>query len=331
MLNSPVTDILVDESRRSSILSHQIAVSQRQDINPIESSSSSSSTSPPQVVGLKLKNGTIIEADEYVNAMPVDVFKRLLPGKALITYHIIAQYSTSFNIIIIIIIIIMTTTTTIIILTIIITFTITMMMTELWSNIPYFRQCDMLEGIPVINIQIWFDKKLNSIDGLVFSRSPLLSVYADMSTCCKEYEDSEKSMLELVFAPCSKEAASSASASAVNWMAKTDSEIFDATVQELSRLFPEEISSSSSSPSPQGSGKSYAKVLKYSIVRTPRSVYAAVPGRNKYRPTQKSPGIYTFLYFTVYIPYVIIIYYTLLIITKFRISHWPETGHPRNS
>lgn len=33
--------------------------------------------------------------------------------------------------------------------------------------------------------------------------SPLLSVYADMSVTCKEYYDPNKSMLELVFAPCS--------------------------------------------------------------------------------------------------------------------------------
>ena len=107
---------------------------------------------------------------------------------------------------------------------------------------PFFRQIDELEGIPVINIHLWFDKKLNSIDGqcecnvlllinrdnqwlglgryvsnvlfilagpqplrlslrlslthtssltrpagLCFSRSPLLSVYADMSTSCRKY------------------------------------------------------------------------------------------------------------------------------------------------
>ena len=31
----------------------------------------------------------------------------------------------------------------------------------------------------------WFDRKLSTVDHLLFSRSPLLSVYADMSTCCK--------------------------------------------------------------------------------------------------------------------------------------------------
>ena len=32
-----------------------------------------------------------------------------------------------------------------------------------WSTMPYFRQFDELEGIPVINLHMWFDRKLNSV------------------------------------------------------------------------------------------------------------------------------------------------------------------------
>ena len=72
---------------------------------------------------------------------------------------------------------------------------------EAWSTMPYFKQLDELEGIPVMNLQLWFDKKFtSSLDGLAFSRSPLLSVYADMSESCAEYASAE-TMLELVFAP----------------------------------------------------------------------------------------------------------------------------------
>ncbi|KAK3255580.1 hypothetical protein CYMTET_35239 [Cymbomonas tetramitiformis] len=176
---------------------------------------------------LAMKDGSIIEADEYVSAMPVDVVKRVVP--------------------------------------------------EEWSTMPYFRQLDNLEGIPVINLHLWFDRKLKNVDHLCFSRSPLLSVYADMSTTCKEYYDTEKSMLEMVFAPCSPIAGGD-----VNWIAKTDKEIIDATMQELERLFPTEIGPGAS----DGVG---AKLLKSVVVKTPRSVYAAIPGRNKYRPSQKSP------------------------------------------
>uniref|UniRef100_A0A7S2XNI6 Amine oxidase n=1 Tax=Attheya septentrionalis TaxID=420275 RepID=A0A7S2XNI6_9STRA len=146
-----------------------------------------------------------------------------------------------------------------------------------WSTMPYFSQLSELKGIPVINLQIWFDRKLKALDGLCFSRSPLLSVYADMSTCCEEYASSEKSMLELVFAPCSPEAGSSK-----NWIAATDQEIIDATLEELERLFPTEIGPGA----PDGKG---AQVNKSSVVRVPRSVYAATPGRGKFRPSQESP------------------------------------------
>merc|ERR1711871_402891 len=184
---------------------------------------------------LLMRSGEIIEADEYISAMPVDVFKRMTPKE--------------------------------------------------WQNMPYFRQFDELEGIPVINIHLWFDRKLTSVDHLCFSRSPLLSVYADMSTCCKEYADKEKSMLELVFAPCSPLAGGN-----VNWIAKSDEEIIDATMGELARLFPTEIAADEKWPSTKDqSPEGQARLRKYAVVKVPRSVYAAIPGRNKYRPSQTTP------------------------------------------
>ena len=143
-----------------------------------------------------------------------------------------------------------------------------------WAAMPFFAQMSELEGIPVINIHLWFDRKLSTPDHLTFSRSPLLSVYADMSTCCKEYADDKKSMLELVFAPCSPVAGSK-----INWIGKPDEEIIDATMKELERLFPLEILADGSK----------AKLLKSVVVKTPRSVYAATPGRNKFRPSQETP------------------------------------------
>ncbi len=144
---------------------------------------------------------------------------------------------------------------------------------EAWKSMPYFKQLRELEGIPVINVHLWFDRKLLPYDGLVFSRSPLLSVYADMSECCDEYSNPDRSMLELVFAPCSKEAGSD-----VNWIAASDDEIVEATMNELKTLFPNELGVDDG-----------AKLIKHAIVKTPRSVYAAVPGRNKFRPSQETP------------------------------------------
>lgn len=141
---------------------------------------------------------------------------------------------------------------------------------------PFFKQIDGLEGIPVINIHLWFDRKLLNVDHLCFSRSPLLSVYADMSTCCKEYHDDDRSMLELVFAPCSPLAGGK-----IDWLKKSDEEIVEATMKELERLFPTEIG-----PQLPDGG---AKLRKSAVVRVPRSVYAAIPGRNRYRPSQETP------------------------------------------
>merc|ERR1711966_510473 len=162
---------------------------------------------------LAMANGDIIEADEYISAMPVDVIKRMMPKP--------------------------------------------------WAEMPHFAQLKELEGIPVINIHLWFDRKLKNVDHLCFSRSPLLSVYADMSTTCKEYYDEEKSMLELVFAPCSPIAGGK-----VNWMSKTDEEIIDATMGEIARLFPLEIAEDPKWGATVGMGLTgQAKLTKYAVVR----------------------------------------------------------------
>lgn len=113
-----------------------------------------------------------------------------------------------------------------------------------WQDLSFFQKLNGLEGVPVINVQIWFDRKLPTVDHLLFSRSPLLSVYADMSETCKGYADPDKSMLELVLAP------------AAEWIGRSDEEIVEATLAELAKLFPNHL------PEP-------AKVLKTAVVKTP--------------------------------------------------------------
>lgn len=135
-----------------------------------------------------------------------------------------------------------------------------------WREMDFFKKLEGLEGVPVINLHLWFDRKLTDIDHLLFSRSPLLSVYADMSNTCKEYADPDRSMLELVLAP------------AHDWIAKSDAEIVEATLKELQMLFPDHFG-----------GENPTKLLKYHVVKTPRSVYKATPGRQACRPAQKTP------------------------------------------
>ena len=48
---------------------------------------------------------------------------------------------------------------------------------EAWSTLPYFRQLDELEGIPVMNRQLWFDTKFESRWTAAFRAGPALSVH----------------------------------------------------------------------------------------------------------------------------------------------------------
>ncbi len=168
-----------------------------------------------EIGGTNGMSSTNVKADAYVSALPVDIFKLLLPKE--------------------------------------------------WKDISEFKKLEGLRGVPVINIHLWFDRKLTDIDHLLFSRSKLLSVYADMSITCKEYEDPNRSMLELVFAP------------AKEWIGKSDDEIIHATLEELKKLFPTHFS-----------GESQAKLRKFKVVKTPLSVYKAVPGCQKIRPQQQT-------------------------------------------
>jgi 15-cis-phytoene desaturase len=137
---------------------------------------------------------------------------------------------------------------------------------ETWQTINCFKQLEGLEGVPVINLHLWFDRKFSDIDHLLFSRSPLLSVYADMSVTCKAYEDPDRSMLELVLAP------------AKDWIDQSDEAIIAATMKELEKLFPQHFTTDNP-----------AKLRKYKVVKTPRSVYTASPGRQAHRPDQVTP------------------------------------------
>jgi 15-cis-phytoene desaturase len=134
-----------------------------------------------------------------------------------------------------------------------------------WQSLPEFQQIQGLEGVPVINVHLWFDRKLTDIDHLLFSRSPLLSVYADMSNTCLEYSNPDRSMLELVLAP------------AQDWISKSDGEIVAATLKELEKLFPQHFLTDNPT-----------QLLKSHVVKTPRSVYKATPGRQACRPPQRT-------------------------------------------
>ena len=138
-----------------------------------------------------------------------------------------------------------------------------LLLPEPWKQMEVFSKLDGLRGVPVINLHLWFDRKLTDIDHLLFSRSPLLSVYADMSITCREYEDPDKSMLELVFAP------------AKDWIGRPDEEIIEATMGELKKLFPMHFS-----------GDNPATLRKYKVVKTPSRFTRRRPVASSCVPTR---------------------------------------------
>jgi 15-cis-phytoene desaturase len=140
------------------------------------------------------------------------------------------------------------------------------LMPTAWQGMEFFDKMNGLEGVPVINLHLWFDRKLSDVDHLLFSRSDLLSVYADMSNTCREYANPDRSMLELVLAP------------AKDWIDRSDEDIVAATMAELYKLFPTHFE-----------GENPAKLLKSKVVKTPRSVYTSTPGRQACRPSQATP------------------------------------------
>ena len=73
-------------------------------------------------------------------------------------------------------------------------------------------------------------------------------------------------MLELVFAP------------AKEWIGRSDEDIIEATMEELKKLFPMHFT-----------GNDQAKLRKSKVVKTPLSVYKAIPGCQKLRPSQETP------------------------------------------
>jgi 15-cis-phytoene desaturase len=75
-------------------------------------------------------------------------------------------------------------------------------------------------------------------------------------------------MLKVVFVPADK------------WITPSDKDIINATMGELAKLFSDEIAAD----------QTKAKILKYHVVKTPRSVYKTVPNCEAYCwPLQISP------------------------------------------
>ncbi len=124
------------------------------------------------------------------------------------------------------------------------------------------------KGVPVISVQIWYDKQITPIDNVLFNPDGIIPVYADLVNTTPEYrmlrgEPFEgKTRFEFCVGP------------AKELMGRSDEEIVHQIHENICSCYPE---------SSKG-----ATILKSTVVRIPQSVYAPLPGFDDKRPAQKT-------------------------------------------
>jgi len=134
---------------------------------------------------------------------------------------------------------------------------------ELYDQEQFFANLKKFEGVPVVSVQLWLDRQVSYIDNLLFCPDGPIPVYTDMGNSNPEYAVEGKSRFHVCVAP------------AKDLIKKPDAEIVQIVWDSLKGCFPD-------------SSKD-AQVIKSSVVRVPRSVYAPLPDIDKFRPTQKTP------------------------------------------
>ena len=139
---------------------------------------------------------------------------------------------------------------------------------NLWKVLPPalrargpFTPLRHLHGIPVMTVQLYFDRPTIGVDNLIFSSGTHLSVYAELSRCAPDLGEGAggRHMVEMVVAP------------AAEWYRLPDDELLRRVLGEFTRLHPPAAT---------------ARLLKGTVVRIPQSVYHARPGHDRYRPDQ---------------------------------------------
>ncbi len=133
----------------------------------------------------------------------------------------------------------------------------------------FFSKLEKLEAVPVISVQIWYDKEITPADNVLFSPDGVIPVYANLARTTPDYRSlrgesfSGKTRFEFCVAP------------AKNLMALSKDEIIKRVDQSVRSCYPETSKG--------------ANILKSTLVKIPHSVYAPLPGMEHYRPTQKTP------------------------------------------
>ena len=127
---------------------------------------------------------------------------------------------------------------------------------------PAFSGLRHLKGQPVITAQLYFDRMVSTADNLLFSAGTHVSVYADLPRIAPDYDTGRGSIIDLVVAQ------------ADELIRQPDEAVLQQVLDDFYRLHPAARS---------------ARLVKYTLVRIPNSVYQARPGVDRYRPDQATP------------------------------------------
>lgn len=133
---------------------------------------------------------------------------------------------------------------------------------ELKSD-PFFSNLDRFDGVPVITVQLWYDRQVTGIDNILFCPDGRIPVYADLGNTTPDYRTGGASRMEFVVAP------------AADIFHLDDAEIVRMVSQTVAGCFPKTAQS--------------ARIVKSTVVRVPKSVYRPAPGLDALRPTQATP------------------------------------------
>lgn len=136
------------------------------------------------------------------------------------------------------------------------------MLPKVLRQIPYFDRLWGLKSVPVMNVQVWFDRYVSGTDNLFFTAHGPFSVFADLAVTSPLFDRAGGSLVSMAVAP------------AQPLWHLSDDEIVRCCLEALGDLWPR---------------TRRAKVVHTSVVKIPNSIYREVPGSDALRPTQTTP------------------------------------------
>jgi 15-cis-phytoene desaturase len=132
------------------------------------------------------------------------------------------------------------------------------------KSMPYFEGLSKMQGVPVVTVHLWTDKRISNLDNCLFSPDGVIPVYADMANTTPDYQTkSGGSRFQFVVAP------------AQDLIGQSDEAIVEKVWASVRDVFP--------------TTSHDAHIVKSTVVRVPQSVYGPLPGLDQYRVPQASP------------------------------------------